>query len=39
MTPSRFLDVLAAMLFIVAVFVAGAFIGSWLIVVLIAILF
>jgi hypothetical protein len=39
MTPSRFLDVLAAMLFIVLVFVAGAFIGSWLIVILIAILF
>ena len=39
MSPSQFLDVLAAMLFIVAVFVAGAFIGSWLIIVLMAILF
>lgn len=39
MTPSQFLDVLAAMLFIVAVFVAGAFVGSWLIIVLMAILF
>jgi len=39
MTPSQFLDVLAAMLFIVAVFVAGAFIGAWVIAVMLAILF
>jgi hypothetical protein len=39
MTPSQFLDVMAAMLFIVAVFVAGAFIGAWFIAMMLAILF
>jgi hypothetical protein len=39
MTPSQFLDVMAAMLFILAVFVAGAVVGAWVIAVLVAILF